>query len=102
MSPPHDASTVQEQGETHPSPTVFWAGHYPKLKPRDVLVEQTNKRWRVVDVNFTEKRREIGHQIVRAVEILRGDIEQKIPIAEIEIPTDTFLGFYPPDGSGLL
>lgn len=102
MTPPDDVARVEEIGETHPSQTTVWTGHFPTLSPRDVIVEQTNKRWRVVDANFTEKRRVTGHQVIRLVEINKGDIEQELPVGDIVIPSDVFLGFFPEEGSGLL
>ena len=109
LTEPADIARVTGMGEIHPHETTFWTGHYPKLSPRDIIVEQMNKRWRVVDVSYTEKRRVIVHQIVRVTEIGRGDIEYQLPVEDIVIPPDPsgFLGFYPessetPEGSGLL
>ena len=55
-------------------------GYYPPLKPRDVLVEAENKRWRIVKVGQTEKGRATLHQELEVHEIPPRDIEYSIPL----------------------
>ena len=50
------------------------------MKPRDVIVEMTNKRWRVVKVTPTERLRAVVHQEMVLHEIVRGDMEYELPI----------------------
>ena len=54
--------------------------NFPILKPRDIIVEAENKRWRVVQVNQTERLRNVVHQEIRIHELSRGDIEFQLPI----------------------
>jgi len=54
--------------------------NFPLLKPRDIIVEAENRRWRVVQVNQTERLRHVVHQELRLHEIVRGDIEYQLPI----------------------
>lgn len=55
-------------------------GVYPKLKPRDVLIERENVRWRVMAVTTTERLRAPVHQELTLFKIPLGDIEYKIPL----------------------
>lgn len=54
--------------------------YYPPLKPRDIIVEPENRRWRVVQVNQTEQLRAAVHQEVQLHEIPPKDIEFSIPL----------------------
>jgi hypothetical protein len=67
-------------GETQQSNTTARLGNFPKLKPRDVIVESENRRWRVVQVSSTERLRSTVHQELQLHEIVRGDIEFQLPI----------------------
>lgn len=60
--------------------TTARLGHFPPLKPEDVLIEPENRRWRVVQVNATERLRAIVHQEISVHEIPRSDIEYSINI----------------------
>jgi hypothetical protein len=54
--------------------------NFPIMKPRDIIVEMTNKRWRVVKVTPTERLRAIVHQELVLHEIIKGDVEYELPI----------------------
>jgi len=54
--------------------------NFPILKPRDLIVEGENRRWRVVRVTPTERLRSIVHQELFLHEIIKGDIEFQLPI----------------------
>lgn len=68
---------MMEQQNTNTSLRLL---SFPPVKPKDILVEAENKRWRVVAVNTTQRLRAIVHQEVQVHEIPRGDIEFKLPI----------------------
>jgi hypothetical protein len=53
---------------------------FPPLKPRDVIVEAENRRWRVVSVSQTEQGRAAVHQEVQLHEVPPKDIEFAIPL----------------------
>jgi len=55
-------------------------GVYPIVKPRDILVERENKRWRIINVTRTERLRSPVRQEITLTKIPEGDIEFKIPI----------------------
>lgn len=55
-------------------------GVYPLLKPRDILVESENKRWRVAAVNHTERLRAPVRQELTLTTIPNSDVEYNIPV----------------------
>lgn len=55
-------------------------GSFPPIKPRDVLVEAENLRWRIVQVTQTEKARARIHQELQIHRIPEKDVEFKIPL----------------------
>ena len=54
--------------------------NFPLVKPRDIIVEAENRRWRVVKVSTTERLRHVVHQELQLHEITKGDIEFQLPI----------------------
>jgi hypothetical protein len=67
-------------GEKHPVNTSARLISFPPVKPKDVLVEAENIRWRVVVVNNTERLRATVHQELTLHQISPGDIEYKLPV----------------------
>lgn len=54
--------------------------NFPLVKPRDIIVEAENRRWRVVKVSTTERLRHVVHQELQLHEIAKGDIEFQLPV----------------------
>lgn len=79
-----DPSPKTEQttnvGNQQQSNTTARLGHYPQLKPRDIVIESENRRWRVVSVTNTEHLRAPIHQEVQLHEIPVTDIEFAIAL----------------------
>jgi hypothetical protein len=79
-----DPSPKTEQntnvGAMQQSNTTARLAYFPPLKPRDVIVEPENRRWRVVQVNQTEQGRATVHQEVQLHEIPPRDIEFSIEL----------------------
>jgi hypothetical protein len=75
------AEQNMEVGPTQQSNTTARLGYYPPLKPRDIIIEGENRRWRVVQVNKTEQLRSTLHQEVQLHEIPKADIEYKVELA---------------------
>lgn len=73
-------SNTNIQGERQEQNTSARLISFPPVKPKDVLVEGENKRWRVVTVAKTERLRSVVHQEPTLHEIPRGDVEYKLPI----------------------
>lgn len=67
--------TVQQQGMTTGRVSSF-----PYFKPRDLLIEEENRRWRVTQVSTTERLRAPIRQELQLTKITVGDIEYGIPI----------------------
>jgi hypothetical protein len=66
--------------ERQQSDTTARMPNFPLLKPRDLIVEPENRRWRVVRVNQTERLRSTVHQELFLHEITKGDVEFQLPI----------------------
>lgn len=66
--------------EQQPNDTSARLISFPPIKPKDVLIEGENKRWRVVKVATTQRLRSDVHQELTLHEIPRGDIEYKLPV----------------------
>ena len=53
---------------------------FPPVKPRDILVESENRRWRVEVVANTQRLRAGLHQELTISEIARGETEFELPL----------------------
>ncbi len=103
FSPSPELVQILETGERQPNQVNMWMNYFPRLSPRDMIVEfPEQRRWRIATVGKTERLRATSRQIATVVEINRSDVEWKVPVEEFVAPEDVFLGFRPPDGSGLL
>jgi hypothetical protein len=79
-----DPDTKNEQnmtlGPTQQSNTSAKLGFFPPVKPRDVIVEAENIRWRIVTVGGTEQVRAQVHQEITLHKIPSTDIEYRLPL----------------------
>ena len=80
LSPNPETLQVVNWGETQPSETDAWMTNYPLLSPGDVIIEDTNRRWKVARYHATKRLRVPVRQILRLVEINRSNVEYKIPV----------------------
>lgn len=69
-------------------------GYYPPLKPRDLIIEPENRRWKVVGVSGTEHVRAPVHQEIQIHEVPPKDIEFEVPLVLDQALKDIF--FSPP------
>lgn len=67
-------------GELQQSNTTARMGFFPPLKPKDVIIEPENRRWRVVTVSSTQRLRAVIHQEIQMHEIPKTDSEYLIDI----------------------
>ena len=67
-------------GSQQQTNTTARLAFFPPLKPRDLIIEPENRRWRVVQVNQTEQGRAAVHQEVQLHEIPPKDIEFRVPL----------------------
>ncbi len=79
-----DPSPKSEQttnvGAQHQLNTTARFGASPPVKPRDIIIEGENRRWRVVVVSQTEKARARIHQELQLHLIPLRDVEYAIPL----------------------
>jgi hypothetical protein len=65
-------------GELEQQNTTARMGFYPAVKPRDLIIEPENWRWRVVQTNQTEQLRAPVHQEISMHLIPKSDVEYAI------------------------
>lgn len=53
---------------------------FPQVKPKDIIVEVENARWRVESMTPTQRLRSVVHQELVLKQVDLGDVEYKIPI----------------------
>ncbi len=77
MSIDPDPKTEQTMtvGATQQSNTTARLGFFPPVKPRDIIVEPENQRWRITQVAGTEQLRVVVHQEIQIHKIPTADIE---------------------------
>lgn len=87
-APPAKILRLASFFELTPSEKLFDMAGYPLVLPRDIIVEDTNRRYRVQDVRPQSKKQFTFQQIVRAMEIPRTDVIYSLPVTEsmFEIP----------------
>lgn len=60
--------------------TKATAGYFPTVKPKDLIVESNNRRWRVGPVEVSERLGATLHQELTLAEVSISDPEQQVPI----------------------
>lgn len=71
---------LSQLGETQTNVTTARMMAFPPVKPRDILVESDNSRWRVERVTPTQRLRAVVHQELVLHKIPQGDIEYNLPV----------------------
>jgi hypothetical protein len=92
FEPTKEAVQITQFGEFQENDTVVWITNYPPVKPRDVVVDQMSRRWKVVSVRRIERLGFVVQQFMQLRIIQKVDIEQSIPVAPLVPPEDVFLG----------
>lgn len=77
-SPRH--TEVMPIAETQQQNTTARAPYFPPLRPRDIIVEAENRRWRIERATPTERLRAVLHWELVIHEVPKTDIEYKLPI----------------------
>lgn len=79
LSPNPKNTSIAEWGEMPQNQTDMLMSNYPEVSPGDLIRElRTNRLWRVMQSQQTEKRRVPMLQFVRVVEVNASDIEYQI------------------------
>lgn len=112
VNPSPNVIQIANFGKLEENQTAAWMANYPLAKPNDMIVEPTNRRWRVVQVNTVTKNRYIVQQFLQLQEIDRSDAEYLFVLnLDMKAPAEDFLGFFPEkfspklvpsEGSGIL
>lgn len=90
VDPSPKAEQITNVGPQQQSNTTARLGAYPPIKPRDLIIESENRRWRVESVSQTEHLRAVVHQELQLHEIPQRDIEFSIPLNMEEALEDQF------------
>lgn len=80
FDPSGNSPTPTPFGEMQPNQTSARLISFPQVKPKDILVEAENRRWRVEKINTTERLRAVVHQELLLGKISKGDVEYKLPV----------------------
>jgi hypothetical protein len=91
IDPNPKANQYTNVGKMQQQNTTARCGHFPELKPNDVIIEPENLRWRVVSITPTEQVRAKVHQEVQLHLIPKSDIEYRIPLVLDKALKDLFL-----------
>jgi hypothetical protein len=67
-------------GDSEPIQGEGFLANYPVLKPRDVIIENENKRWRVQKVITSQKFRSLISQRIALSQLVPSDIEFRLPV----------------------
>lgn len=78
IDPNPDSEQNSAVGPTQQQSTTARFGYYPSLKPRDLIIEGENNRWRVAQINTTQHNRTPLHQEVSMHLIPHTDVEYRI------------------------
>lgn len=80
FDPSAKANQQTNLGEVQQQNTTARMGYFPPLKPKDIVVEPENRRWRVSQVSSTQRLRVVVHQEVQLHEVPRSDVEYLIEL----------------------
>lgn len=91
FDPSSKSDQTSNVGTMQQSNTTARIGYYPPLKPRDLIIEGENRRWKVVSVTQTEQGRAPVHQEIQLHEVPPRDIEFEVPLQLEEALKDLYL-----------
>lgn len=80
IDPSSNSLQTQAYQEDQQNTVTARMSHYPIVKPRDMVVELENHRWRVVGVTASERLRAVVKQELSLREIQPTDIEYRVPV----------------------
>lgn len=91
IDPSPKADQPSNVGKLQQVNTTARMANYPIVKPRDIIIEGENRRWRIISQSQTEQGRAPVTQELQLHEIPQGDIEFRIPLKMDEALKDVFL-----------
>lgn len=112
VNPSPNVIQVATFGKLEVNQTAMFMSNFPLAKPNDLIVERTNRRWRVIQVNTVTEKRYTVQQYLQVEEIEKSDAEFLFKVdLDLKAPPEDFIGFFPKrfsprdvqvEGSGLL
>lgn len=112
LSPSPNIVQMATFGKMEVNQTAMFMSNFPIAKPNDMIVERSNRRWRVIQVNTVTEKRYTLQQYLQVEEIEKSDAEYLFPVdLDLKSPPEDFIGFFPKqfspravqvEGSGLL
>ena len=81
---PSPEMVSQANFEQQPDATTAWMSNEPRVSPKDIIIENGNKRWRIGAVSMTQKKRVLVHQLMQLKGINQNDIEYVLPMVGME------------------
>lgn len=80
IDPSPKQTQLTDTGEWRPVVASARMSSFPPVNPRDIIIETENRRWRVANVQQTQRLRAVVHQELQLQEIPRGDVEYALPL----------------------
>lgn len=87
VSPGNRTKQPQALVTLEPDERMFDMSGYPPLSVGDMIVEPTNRRWRVTSIQERTKQGFVIRQLVRVTRVPQLDIFQKFPIDATKFPS---------------
>ncbi len=69
---------ISNLGKIEDNETVAFMVNFPIMYPGDMVVEPDEKHWRVVNIDPTERRRVVVHQLLRLRQLDHNDVEYEV------------------------
>lgn len=83
--PTNTASQLAGIFELEVHDCIMWISSMPRLKPRDLVVDAENKRWRVIAVRRSEKLWALTRQTIQMRELSKDQAEFHIPLSSWDV-----------------
>ena len=80
FDPSPKANQQTNIGEMQQQNTTARMGYFPPIKPKDVIIEPENRRWRATQISSTQRLRVVVHQELQLHEVPKSDMEYLIDL----------------------
>lgn len=64
---------------------IMWISSMPRVKPRDLVIDAENRRWRVVAIQRSEKLWALTRQTIQMRELSKDQAEYHIPVSSWDV-----------------
>ena len=69
---------IMNLGKIEDNETVAFMTNFPIMYPGDMVVEPSERHWRVVNIEVTERKRVVVHQLLRLRQLDHNDVEYEV------------------------